>query len=176
MKRTALAAFVAAMGVMAVAEARAQDDAGQVDTAAAPAEQPAAPLWLMSCSNQLTPDELMCEISQTIVLSNGNQRLATVSLTRAAGKSETNAVFLLPVGISIPEGVSISVDETEIAQLNYQSCDVQGCFATSAVDDTWLGAMRAGQQMFIGLKSRDGQDIRLAIQLDGFTKAEAMFP
>lgn len=147
---------------------------------AAPAEQaaqaPTAPLWLVSCSSQLDPEQLFCEFSQSIVTTQGNQRVATASFTRMAGATDTNAAFALPTGVLLPAGVSVSVDETKVGELTYQSCDAQGCYATGEVDDAWLSAMRTGTTLVIDLKTREGQDVRLGFPLDQFATAEAMLP
>ncbi|MCR9088902.1 MAG: invasion associated locus B family protein [Rhodobacteraceae bacterium] len=148
-------------------------DAGAADQAAA---APSAPLWLVSCSSQIDPERLFCEFSQSIVTTEGNQRVATASFTRMAGETETNAAFVLPTGVLLPAGVSVSVDDANVGELIYQSCDAQGCYASGSVDDAWLEAMRSGTTLLLDLKTRDGQDVRLGFPLDQFSKAEAMLP
>lgn len=139
---------------------------------------PSAPLWLMSCSNQMQPEQLLCEFSQSIVMTQGNQsqRVATASFNRVAGQAETNAAFTLPYGVSLPDPVKIAVDGKEVGSLNWQSCDTGGCYAGARVDETWLQAMRAGQELTAALKGRDGRDLSFSFRLDGFTKAERMLP
>lgn len=168
-----------ALALLTGTEAAAQGDA----TGAQPAEEapaaeasPAPPLWLISCSNQANPDELLCEFSQSLIVSQGNQRLATASFTRVAGQDVTQAVLTVPFGVSLADGVAVSVDDNAVATLQYDSCDGQGCYASGAVDDAWLGAMRAGNQLTATVKGRDGRDIALTFQLTGFSKAENMLP
>lgn len=152
--------------------------------AAAPANEqqqdaaPAGPLWLMSCSNQTQPEQLLCEFSQSIVLTRGNQsqRVATASFNRVAGQSETNAVFTLPYGVSLPDPVKILVDDEEVGSLTWQSCDTGGCYADAQVDGAWLQAMRDGQELIAALKDRDGRDLSFTFRLVGFTKTEGMLP
>ena len=151
--------------------------------AAAPAAEaqsaaPASPLWLMSCSNQMQPEQLLCEFSQSIVLTQGNQsqRVATASFNRVAGQSETNAAFTLPYGVSLPDPVKVLVDDKEVGSLTWRSCDPGGCYADAQVDESWLQAMRNGQELIASLKGRDGRDLSFTFRLDGFTKAEEMLP
>ena len=178
-----LPALAVVLSLSSAAPLLAQDDtpsepAAPTDPAtteqAAPA--PTAPLWLVTCSSQLDPGQLLCEFSQSIVTTQGNQRVATASFTRMAGSDETNAAFALPVGVLLPVGVSVSVDETKVGELIYQSCDAQGCYATASVDDVWLEAMRAGTTLVLDLQTREGQDVRLGFPLDQFSEAEAMLP
>lgn len=146
-----------------------------------PAEQnaaPAAPLWLTSCSNQVQTEELLCEVSQSIVLRQGNQtqRVATASINRVAGKSETNAFFTLPYGVSLPDAVKILIDDKQVGTLAWQSCDTGGCYASAKVDAAWLKAMRDGKTMTANLKSRDSRDLTFSFQLAGISKAESLLP
>ncbi|MBJ6135182.1 invasion associated locus B family protein [Ochrobactrum sp. Q0168] len=138
----------------------------------------AAPLWLMSCSNQLQPEQLLCEVSQSIVMRQGNQsqRVATASFTRVAGKPETAAAFTLPYGVSLTDPVKILIDEKQVGSLTWQSCDAGGCYADAKVDAQWLKALRDGKTMTTALKSRDGRDLAFSFQLNGISKAEAMLP
>lgn len=169
------AALAVALLLLAAAPAVAQtDEAG--DTSDVEAPEASAPPWLMTCSNQQDPAVLLCEVSQSILLTQANQRVATVSFARAAGQTETQAVFLLPVGVLLPAGITLSVDGTEVGRMDYDSCDAQGCLARADVEDTWLQAMRDGGQLTLGLTTRDGQAIGLNFQLDGFADVERLFP
>ena len=139
---------------------------------------PAAPLWLVSCSNRTQPEQLQCEFSQSIVVVQGNQsqRVATASFSRVAGHPETRALFTLPYGVGLPSPVRILVDDKEVGALAWQTCDTGGCYASADVDTSWLQAMRAGTTLVAGLKARDGGDLTFSFQLSGFTKTEALLP
>ena len=142
------------------------------------AAAPAAPLWLVSCSNQMQPDQLQCEFSQSIVVVKGNQsqRVATASFSRVAGHPKTTALFTLPHGVSLANPVRILVNDKEVGALAWQTCDNGGCYAGASVDATWLQAMRAGNTLVAALKARDGGDLTFSFQLSGFTKTEALLP
>lgn len=172
--------LVLALTMLGGTGALAQDDttAAEAQPEATSPAAPEPPLWLMSCSNQAQPDELLCEFSQSIVLTQGNQsqRVATASFTRAAGSDQTNAAFTLPFGVSLPDAVKVTVDDAEVGTLAWQSCDAGGCYAAGAVDQAWLDAMRAGETLNANLKARDGRDLNFAFQLKGFSKADDMLP
>lgn len=185
MIRNTATTLALALTMLGSSSAAAQDETAP-DAAQPPAEStedpaaaaPDVPMWLMSCSNQMQPQELLCEFSQSIVLTQGNQsqRVATASFTRVAGQAGTNADFTLPFGVSLPDGVSVLVDGNQVGTLDWQSCDAGGCYASGPVDDGWLQAMRAGEQMTAALKGRDGRDLNFSFQLTGFSKAEEMLP
>lgn len=169
MRRTCILAGFAAVGLWAAAAAQEGEDASQ-DAA------PAAPLWLVSCSNQADPDTLTCEFSQSIVLSQGSRRVATASFVKDAGAPEMRAVFTTPVGVHLPAGLTMRVGDAEIGGATYQSCDAQGCYATTAIDAEALDALEAGDTLTAEVARGDRQPLSFAFQLEGFAESRAMLP
>lgn len=142
-------------------------------------QAPAAPMWLVSCSNQMQPDTLVCEVSQSIVLTDEagrSQRIATAAFLRAAGSDEMTAAFTFPYEIDLTRAPVLSVDGADLGNLEWQSCDAQGCYASSAVPDEWLGTLRAGEALVARLTARDGQDYDFNFQLQDLTPAMAVLP
>jgi invasion protein IalB len=142
-------------------------------------EPPDPPNWLISCSNQANFDELLCEFSQSIILTDQTgraQRVSTASFMRVAGETGTEARFSLPYEVSLRDDVTISVDENVLGALSWQSCDSGGCYASGPVEDDWMQAMREGNQLAAALKARDGRDITFTFALDDFSMAADMLP
>ena len=102
--------------------------------------------------------------------------MSTASFTRAVGETAIEARFVLPYEVSLQEEVTISVDETVLGALSWQSCDAGGCYASGPVADDWMQAMRAGSQLAAALKTRDGRDLTFTFSLDGFSRAADMLP
>ena len=150
-------------------------NAQQADTATS-ASPDQGPLWLISCSNQADPAQLLCESSQSLIVAQGSQRLATASFQRVAGQDRTQAVLTVPFGVSLAQGVTIAVDDATVGTLTYDSCDGQGCYATGDVDAEWLQRMRDGTAMSASVTDREGRQISLSFQLTGFTASEALMP
>ncbi|MEO1092312.1 MAG: invasion associated locus B family protein [Pseudomonadota bacterium] len=159
------------MTALAASPVAAQQD-GQPE--GSPAAQP--PLWLISCSNQADPATLRCEFSQSIVLTQGNQRVATASFVKNAGQPDVDGIFTVPVGVHLPTGLSVSVDGTEVAKAAFLVCDGQGCHAEAEVDQAWLEAMRSGLELTLGVDRADRRSLSFTFQLEGFTATEALLP
>lgn len=141
--------------------------------------QPEAPLWIITCSNETNPEELLCEFSQSIFLTAQNgqiQRVGTLSFARAAGQSDTTAFLALPLEVSLAEQVRIAVDERDLAVLSWLSCDNARCYATADVDDAWMAAMRQGSELTAHFRTRDQQEVNFGFRLQDFTRSEAMLP
>jgi len=184
----ALALGLMMAGAAAVAAQEAEDTLQEVlqepppETQAGAGPEAAAagaPLWLVSCSNQMQPDRLICESSQSIVItdeSGRSQRLATAAFVRAARGDETTAILTLPLEMDLTAAPVLSVDGSELGELAWQSCDVQGCYASGAAAGDWLAAMRAGEILVAHAAARGGQSFDFTFQLQDFTAAEAVLP
>ncbi|KIC42142.1 hypothetical protein RA27_01690 [Ruegeria sp. ANG-R] len=140
------------------------------------AQEGDAPLWSVNCSNLVNGTELICEMTQSIVLAENNQRLTSIAFVKPAGKDETEAVLTLPFGLLFSEGLVAKVDDAEVAQLEFLTCEAQGCFARSSVSQDWMSAMRAGNQLTIEGKNTIGAPISFAFDLGGFSKISDILP
>ncbi len=140
------------------------------------AAQDAAPPWSVNCSNQVNGTELICEMNQSIVLTESNQRLTSIAFVKSAGKDETETVLTLPFGLLFSEGLTVIVDDTEVARLEFLTCEAQGCFARSPVSQEWMSAMRAGNELRIEGKNRVGDPISFGFDLAGFSKVSGLLP
>lgn len=135
-----------------------------------------APLWLVSCNNQNDPARLTCEVAQSIVLSEGNRRVATAAFVKSAGEEEITAVFTLPVGLFLPAGLKLGVDDSDLGELAFRSCDGQGCYAMGPVEDGWPEAMSEGAELRLTIESQDRQTIDFTFPLDGFGQSLGIMP
>ncbi|NOD77716.1 MULTISPECIES: invasion associated locus B family protein [unclassified Ruegeria] len=140
------------------------------------AQETEAPLWSVNCSNLVSGGELVCEMTQSIVLAENNQRLTSIAFVKPAGKDEVEAVLTLPFGLLFSEGLVASVDGTEVAQPAFLTCEAQGCFARSTVSSDWMSAMRAGDQLTIAGVNRIGEPITFTYDLAGFSKVSDLLP
>lgn len=132
--------------------------------------------WSVNCGNPGNGTELVCEMSQSIVLTENNQRLTSVAFVKPARKDETEAVLTLPFGLLFSEGVIAKVDDVEVARLEFLTCEAQGCFARSAVSTEWMSAMRAGKQFTIESKNTARDPISFGFDLTGFSKVSDILP
>jgi invasion protein IalB len=77
----------------------------------------------------------------------------------------------LPLGLFLPVGAKLQVDEGKPLDLQVQTCEAQGCFAGSAMDAELLAAIKAGKQLTIEVQTLNREKLSFAIPLEGFTAA-----
>ncbi|SLN65937.1 Invasion associated locus B (IalB) protein [Roseovarius albus] len=138
-------------------------------------EETRAP-WLVNCNNQVDTAVLICEMSQSIVLADSNQRLATAAFVKTGGSDEVEARFTLPFGLKLVSGLTASVDKNDVATLEFLTCEAQGCFVVSPVSSDWLSAMRGGAELTLTGENQSDDPISFGFDLSGFSKVSDLMP
>lgn len=110
--------------------------------------------WVARCSpieGAVRANAQRCVLTQTQALSRDGEvvgRLLEVTLSPLSG-GRVMVGALLPLGIALPRGVALKVDETEQMMMTVQRCTNAGCEAALIVDDSTAALIMAGQQMRI---------------------------
>ena len=77
--------------------------------------------------------------------------------------------FVLPLGVSLPGGVSITVDDGQPVRLRYERCDGAGCVAPLALGQELIAALKGGRWARVAFFDPSGQEISVPVSLLGFT-------
>jgi invasion protein IalB len=128
--------------------------------------------WILQCSKDDSPKSTAkerCNLKQRMLNKKG-QVMMQVVVGRIGNQKHLSAVFTLPLGFSIPKGVSISVDKNKPRKLTVNTCLQGGCIAETKINWAMRKEMSAGKQlkvaMTVGGKS---QLIELPISLKGIS-------
>ena len=84
----------------------------------------------------------------------------------------------LPLGVIIPEGIVLQVDNGRAQQFGYTFCVETGCIARIAISDGFVQSMRAGNnlKMRVHAVNVPQNPIELTISLTGVTAAFNALP
>jgi invasion protein IalB len=141
----------------------------------APAEAaPAAaapPGWAARCTSASRDAPLECAIEQTAVLSKTGQLVVLVNIRVP---SDTHAPILLvqlPLGLNLPAGAKLQVDDGKVTDLQIQTCENRGCYATIQLPPDVIAALRSGQQMKLSFQTMNKETIAVPMPLADFAAA-----
>jgi invasion protein IalB len=140
-------------------------------TDAAPAAAPAQPGWAARCSSASRDAPLECAIEQSAVLSKTGQLLVLVNIRVP---SDTHAPILqlqLPLGINLPVGAKLQVDDSKSADLQILTCDNRGCYANIPIAADLLAAMKAGKQLKLSFQNLNKETMTIPMPLTDFPAA-----
>ena len=154
------------------AKSKAAPAAAQA-TPAAPTADPAAaaPGWAARCSSASREAPLECAIEQTAILSKTGQLIVLVNIRVPSDTHAPVAMVQLPLGLNLPGGAKLQVDDGKTADLQIQTCENRGCYAAVAIPPDLLAALRSGKQLKVSFQNLTKETITIPMPLTDFAAA-----
>jgi invasion protein IalB len=138
---------------------------------AASADNARPPEWVSRCASEARGGALECAIEQTVFLSKTGQLVAAVTIRVPADTRQPSLAIQVPVGLYLPAGVSLQIDEGKPLALVLQTCDLKGCYAATPVSPEMLAALKSGKTLIITFQNLNKEGIRVPLQLTNFAEA-----
>jgi invasion protein IalB len=132
------------------------------------AASPPPPEWVSRCASEGRQSALECVIEQIAYLSKTGQLVAAVTIRVPADTRQPSMAIQVPVGLFLPAGVSLQIDEGKALALALQTCDLKGCYAGTLVSPEMLAALRAGKKLSITFQNLTKENITIPMQLTNF--------
>ncbi|MBI2799749.1 MAG: invasion associated locus B family protein [Gammaproteobacteria bacterium] len=126
--------------------------------------------WTAKCEAAHDGKEGGCFLLQNLVLRDGGQRVLQVAVGYVPNASEPIALLSLPLGISLPPGVSLRVSDHEPVQIPVERCEPNGCRAGLKLKDDLLRALRDSTQITVVFHDAQRHPIEVPVKLEGFAK------
>jgi invasion protein IalB len=142
--------------------------AAQAD--AAPANAP-APGWLARCTSTSRDAPLECAIEQTAVLTKTGQLIVLINIRVPADTHAPVATIQLPLGLNLPVGAKLQVDEGKTIDLQIQTCEQRGCYVNAPIAADMLAAMKSGKQLKVSFQNLAKETIAIPMPLTDFATA-----
>lgn len=104
-----------------------------------------------------------------------NLTLVIIVLNSADRKARLMRV-VAPLGVLLPAGVSLKIDNEDVTRLNFLQCLANGCIAQLALDDKLLDKLKTGKTATLGLFQTPEQGVGVPAPLAGFKEAYEQLP
>lgn len=101
------------------------------------------------------------------------KRLLHTAVGFVRGQETPFLLLTAPLGILLPQGVALAIDDGEPVRVVLQRCDGNGCLAVIPLEDALLEAMRKGEKGSVTFYDPNRQAIKVPLSLKGFTKGFA---
>ena len=135
------------------------------------AAQPPAPSWISRCSSASREAPLECAVEETAVLTKTGQLVVLVNIRVASDTRQPVALVQLPLGLNLPVGAKLQVDEGKVVDLQIQTCENRGCYANTPVSPELLAAMKSGKQLKVAFQNLNKEVITIPMPLADFAAA-----
>ena len=137
----------------------------------APANTPAPPGWAARCTSVSREAPLECAIEQTAVLSKTGQLIVLVNIRIPSDTHAPVALVQLPLGLNLPVGAKFQVDDGKAIDLQIQTCENRGCYASTPIAADLLTALRSGKQLKVSFQNLAKEIISIPMPLADFAAA-----
>jgi invasion protein IalB len=150
----------------------AQTPKAKTPPAPAPSPADAAPAanpgWVARCTSASRDAPLECAMEQTAVLSKTGQLVVLVNI-RIPGDTRTPvALIQLPLGLNLPVGARLQVDEGKTVDVPVQTCEARGCYINTPVGADILAALKSGKQLKVSFQNLAKETITIPMPLADF--------
>ncbi|HSS66676.1 MAG TPA: invasion associated locus B family protein [Gammaproteobacteria bacterium] len=127
--------------------------------------------WSARCEKPAGAEQDRCYIFQRLVTRKDDDYVPVlhvlVGYITADGRPGLFAT--VPLGVSLPQGLRISIDGGEAVSFGYSHCNSQGCLGALALSDALIAGMKAGKRAVITFHAGSQQPVSIGISLQGFT-------
>jgi invasion protein IalB len=139
---------------------------------AAPANPTAAaPGWAARCTSGSRDAPLECAIEETAILTKTGQLVVLVNIRVPSDTHTPVALVQLPLGINLPVGPKFQVDDGKAVDLQIQTWENRGCYASTPIAPDMLAALRSGKQLKVSFQSMGKETISIPMPLTDFSAA-----
>src|SRR5229473_1457336 len=181
----ALAAAVLLSTGAAYAQQGAKKNAAPTAPAAQPAPAPTQPQaqaqadgaaaqqpgWIARCTSVSRDAPLECAIEQNAVLTKTGQTIVLINIRIAPDTRTPVALLQLPLGLNLPVGAKLQVDEGKAVDLQIQTCENRGCYASTPIAPELLAALKSGKQLKVSFQNLGKETIAIPMPLTDFAAA-----
>lgn len=132
---------------------------------------PPPPGWVARCASTSRESPLECAVEETAVLSKTGQLIVLVNIRVASDTRQPVALVQLPLGLNLPVGAKVQVDEGKAYDLQIQTCENRGCYANLPIAPDLLATLRTGKQLKVSFQNLGKETITIPMPLTDFAAA-----
>jgi invasion protein IalB len=126
--------------------------------------------WSLVCqTNQAGVQE--CIIFQEMHEQATGPTIARLTVLKVTETPNPLLIITTPLGVMLPPGVVIYIDQKEIGRMPFQVCIEPGCRSQAEMPTDLLQSFKAGSGGTVKLVRPDGQEMSVTFSLKGFTAA-----
>lgn len=132
--------------------------------------------WETRCETPAGASAEQCALVQSVIDEDRpNITLVVIALKTADRKSRLLRV-ISPLGVLIPTGLSLKVDNEDLGRMNFVRCLSNGCVAEVFLDDKLLGKLEGGSRVTFVLFETPEEGVGVPTALAGFKEGFEALP
>jgi invasion protein IalB len=111
-----------------------------------------------------------CYLSQALFVTKTKQKIFEMLIEAPGNKNLSPGAIILPLGILLAKGVTVSVSGQKPFALGIRTCNAGGCISRFSFDTNMINVFKgAGKASFHMVDAGSGKPINLTLSLAGFS-------
>jgi invasion protein IalB len=132
--------------------------------------------WSIVCDQPAGAAGEQCALMQNVIAEDRPEiGLSVVVLKTADNKSRVLRV-LAPLGVLLPNGLGLHVDDQDIGRAYFVRCFADGCYAEVILEETLLNTLKNGTMATFIVFQTPEEGIGIPVDLAGFTEGFDALP
>src|SRR3954454_4465588 len=124
--------------------------------------------WQLRCETPAGAKAEQCALVQNVAAEDRpNLTLLVIVLKTADGKSRLLRI-VAPLGILLPSGLGLKIDQTDIGRAGFVRCLTTGCVAEVVMEENLVNQMKTGQTATFIVFQTPEEGIGIPVSLNGF--------
>ena len=125
--------------------------------------------WQMRCDTPPGASGEQCALIQNVTAADRENVGLSVIILKTADKQARILRVLAPLGVLLPSGLGLRVDNADIGRAGFVRCLPNGCIAEVILEEDLLGKLKAGSQATFIIFQTPEEGIGIPISLNGFS-------
>lgn len=124
--------------------------------------------WQLRCDTPPGAKSEQCALVQSVAAADRANVALTVLVLRTADQKARLLRVLAPLGVLLPSGLGLRIDNTDVGRAGFVRCLPNGCVAEVVLDDTLIDQMRKGENATFIIFQTPEEGIGIPLSLKGF--------
>jgi invasion protein IalB len=124
--------------------------------------------WQVRCDTPPGAKSEQCALIQSVTAEDRPNVGLTVIVLKTADQKGRLMRVLAPLGVLLPSGLGLKIDNTDVGRAGFVRCLPNGCVAEVMMDENLLGTLRTGQAATFIIFQTPEEGIGIPMGLKGF--------
>ncbi|MFC3690780.1 invasion associated locus B family protein [Chenggangzhangella methanolivorans] len=124
--------------------------------------------WQMRCDTPPGAQGEQCAIVQSVTADDRPNVGLTVIVLKTADKKSRLLRVLAPLGVLLPSGLGLRIDQAEVGRAGFVRCLPNGCVAEVVLEDQLINQLKTGKQATFIIFQTPEEGIGVPVSLNGF--------
>ncbi len=132
--------------------------------------------WSIVCDRPAGAKEEQCAMMQNVIAEDRPEVGLSVVILKTADRKSRILRVLAPLGVLLPNGLGLNVDNKDIGRAYFVRCFADGCYAEVVLEEALLKTLRAGATATFIVFQTPEEGIGIPVDLKGFGEGYDALP